>query len=479
MTIHALSRNETKRIIALIAAVACCLFVSGCGKIQIFEKNEKTYTKIAYSKDQLADDTYYIKDGASFFEPMKPQGGDGLFYGQDDLVMIPDLYKGEHIAYKSASTSVLKDVSLKRYRNDGLSFGIYGFVLSDDGYLTTSVGNAIKGSDMATALSGKEGDQIKIVTIDGKAAKDITVTKQGVIEGFSDPDKESKFCFYIGTVYYEANIKPDYTFLETFESYTLSSSELSKIGYLMLELPADAKSGYYVINGGLFRYHDKPKSEVATATGENFNEPYYSDEVNAIAKDSKKYNINFNTALDNVGIEIDYSVDSLNNSDAESGSLSDDMSCIIVSPSGKQYDVPCADGVGKLELSYAEAGRWTAVIHPSYVTVTDIHAYNIEQVETSAESRKKATLPKDGSYRFAISYKGTGDVWGTIENTETNKSISFTNKDSKDSGIINADWLDAEAGPYIIRIYHYNSQTVIGDCNITNIGTDDKEFIFK
>lgn len=468
-----------KRVIALITLAVCCMCISGCGKIQIFEKKEKTYVKTAYAKDQLKDNTYYIKDGSSFFEPMKPQGGDGLFYGQEDLVMIPDLYKGEHIAYKSANTSVLKDVTLTRYKNDGISFGIYGFVLSEDGYLTTSTGNVIAKSSIARALADKDGDEIKLVSIDGKTAKDLTITKQGVIEGFSDPEKESKWCFYIGTVYYEATVKPDYTFFERFESYTLNSSELSKIGYLMLELPEDAKSGYYVLGGGLFRYHDRSKTEAVNVTDENFNEPYYSDAVNAIAKDSKKYNINFNTALDNVGIEIDYSTDSLNQEGDADSTLDNGMKCVIVSPSGKQYDVPCEDGVGKLELSYAEAGRWTAVIHPSYVTVTDIHAYNIEQVETSAETRKKAALPKDGSYRFAITYKGSGDVWGTIENTATNKSISFTNKGEKDSGVINADWFDAEAGNYIIRIYHYNSQTVIKDCKITNIGTDDKKFIFK
>lgn len=472
-----------KRQILLIMAAVSAITLSGCGKLQVFVDNHKDYALEPIERDALTEDTYYVKDGTKFYEPYAMTSTGDIMWGSQDVVMIPDLYKNEYLAYKSSKVTSITGLAVERYRDDGMTFGVYGLTLDDEGYLTCPVNNIKSDSSLAQMLAGKPGDDFKIETIDGVSASNITLTDHGVIQGINS-ETSVHFTFYVGTVYYEGDASCDTRVFEHWEDFSLNDNGLTKLGYMIVNIPEDWKSGYYAVDKGLFKYHDHEKSS-CNGVNDDVSEAYYSEDQPATALNSDRYVVTLDKELTNIGFDVSYEAQKSDSDSTSSESAESDIRCIMISPSGQQYEVPCSEGEGKIEMKWAEKGKWIVSIYPKGTRINGINVYPIQNKETSIEEDKLFSVGADGDYEFDISYEGSGSIWGTIENVDTGESTEFnntlTNDNNADSGLKKTFTVQAKnlaKGTYKVRIYHYGSETSIDDCRIKSMGTSNKTFQF-
>ena len=106
------------------------LLLSSCSKIFV---NEKTrYTPDRYTISDLANKTYYVKDGSSFYELYEPSKEGLAYILGGDVETIPEFYKDEAVVLQTQSTKV-PDIALTRYSDEGFSLGITGITVNADG----------------------------------------------------------------------------------------------------------------------------------------------------------------------------------------------------------------------------------------------------------------------------------------------------------------------------------------------------------
>lgn len=439
-----------RKLILLVLAIGI-LSLTGCGK-QIFIDHSNDYNLVALGDKELKDDTYYVKDGSKFYSVYKPKGNSEfmtsanaktLFWVDEDYSLIPTYYKNELIAYQSKSTT-LTGIKLMRFNPIGYSLGIYKAYIDDDGYIAFSVkGNTIAGTSLNEIFNSAISDNIRIVSIDGVPVNESMLTKGGVIRNMKK-NQSYEIGFYAGTHYGTTNVIADRYFLEGFEEYNIDKAIPTKNGYLSIQMPEDAKSGYYMINkAGFFIYKAHAKEEIVE--NEDMGVPYYTEQEEEYAENYTQYIATVQNTTNNVRFEVTYQVEE---------ELEPDLSFILLSPTGMAYDIVPADGKAVLDLSDVAAGRWTINISPKDVVIEDILISNITE-ESSPVTEEKTFKLKEDAYDtvFTVSYEGEGEVWGFVTKKDTGEAVTLT-LDEK-SKKLTAEYPYLTAGNYIVSVYHY------------------------
>lgn len=444
------------------------LFLTGCD-VQIFEKKVDPYQVVAYKKEELEMDTYYVKDGTSFY-PLYKNGGNvssivteasdsRLLWFLQDKTLVPTYYKNETIAIPSMNTS-LAGINIERYKDCGYSLGFYGGYFAEDGVKIALDQGGVEGSSFYKTVSKYGTNDIKIVSINDVPVTENMVNRSGLITGLQQ-DAVYKVGFYAGSRYAEADITADVWFLKSFELFEIERAENTQNGYLAIQFDPDYKSGYYLVNGyGICRYYDKNKSEVTD--DENMNEPYYKSEIEQMAVFSQQFVKEIPYTVKDVVFNVHYQLDSLKEDHAPAAYLTNPSGEQIPFSKGKDNQ---AKGIGTLSIALNEAspGRWLINIYPKDLVITNVlMTSSNEGSENKQEVYKIHLDDAKNNMIFYVEFEGAGNINAIMVDSDGNTN-EFILNDEKRRIEYNAP--HAEAGDYTIYVYH-QLDTRIVDVNM-------------
>lgn len=479
-----------KKLFSVLLIGLLCMF-TGCKEVQIFEK-EDVLVKENVSENKLEQDTYYVKEGTKFTKVYLPEtnargvikklDSSRIMYFNDDEFMVPEHYKGELIAYASASAD-LEYMVLERYEDIGYSLGIYGGTIKEDGYYHFSVkNNTIEGSQAQSYFNNTESDEIRLISVGGTPIAEVIDPGSGIIRKLKK-DTAYTLEFYAGTYYYRANFTADTHFLRAFEVYNYDSKYISDTthGYMCFSTPETLKSGYYNVNGsGLMLYHSYNKGEIVE--NENINESYYANRADIIASYSQQYSINVPQATKDMVIQVPF------------GQIKDgfdqntEISAYLVSPDGTGYDLEVNQSKRKMTitLAYAQAGEWTLNICPKSLEIGEIMVTSDEVYEETTCFEQEFEVTEDTEYQmFYAEIMGSTDenVHGSIIGSNGQTYIFTIEKYKDEDGnyrrrmYCKVPYLKKDT--YKVKIYYYKSTNSIVNLQLTTYDktvTDIYEF---
>lgn len=465
--------------IALAVLVISLFSLTACKKdIQIFEPKPITEAQEVTAKSMVRD-VFYVKNGTKFSSVFLPNGNAAneakkldktrVLYFIDNEPMVPAHYKGEILAYKSATLDVIKDgISFERYKDLGYSIGVYGGTIGPEGfyYLTISKGTAI-GSNAEKVLGYSQVDEIRIVSIGGRSVKEYYDEDSGVLVGL-EKDKSYTVEFYVGTEYYSYNFVADTHFLQAYEYYYYEGTNLkdTKLGYVSFTTPDDLKSGYYNVNGtGLFLYHAYEKGN--DPENESLNDSYYSSEKEQILQYTRQYNLMVPVETKNMLITVAYG------DKTEENEQDFDIGGYLISPEGEVYDM--ANNFNEkfmyLSMGNMKPGDWTIGVFPRSLQINGINTEADEIKEETVCETKELVFEEGADYQAIYAdIKGSGDVYGSIVaedgRTYVIEIITYKDDNRKEQRYMIYRFPHINAGKYTVNIYHYKSETEISEIEL-------------
>lgn len=448
--------SAKRTLVVLMTCLILSALLTGCTKreVQIFKTKEEDGPK-GYKDSELFTDDYYIKDGTTFYPVYKigSFGSGGTILAQTEVkwtfetddAYIPVYYSEEMIAFRSKALES-RGIRTVRYKDLGYSIGLAKCAYDLDGYLQLKTGgNSVPGSMIRAAFEQQESDQIRIVSVNGKDARELQIDC-GVIVGF-EKDAEVTVEYYAGSKYLTTTVKADTHFYAPYEIYSLDA-ENTKNGYFKLELPADAKTGFYEVSGkGCFKF-------VAGKKGTKYedldhNEIYYESEETQLLAYTQGYRIDVPNKTEHVGIKIEYDLAETNKVLGGEVYAETDVAAIIFSPSGKRYEVTPEGGNMKCELSEAESGTWKVNILPKELLVTDVSVYStLKEGDALQDTFDFNIAEGQSSMVFKVKYEGEGEVWATCTD-EQGDTKAFEEKN------LTCAYAYLPEGNYTVTVYHY------------------------
>jgi len=444
-----------KKLISITLITILSTMLVGCD-IQIFEDKNAKYRLKEVSKDELEQGTYYVKEGTKFYKVHECDNNSSsqelnktkVTWTIKDEQKIPPYYKGEIIAYPSVEAK-LDEVNIERYKDVGYSLGLYEATFTEDGYISFTHGNnTINKTDASKKFENKDSSNILIESINGKPVNESMLNEAGVIVGL-EKDKAYEIAYYAGTKYATATIIADTHFFQSYEAYKIEDYEITKNGYMSIEIPENYKSGIYRINGaGLFKYYDFKKGEKNIETAD-MNVPFYTSEAEQLAAFSQQFTFELDVATKNASVVATYDVSSLEDESTV-------IKMMITSPDGKQMiiDADKNSDTIKCDMQTSMAGKWIVNISPQTLNVSNVE---IKSNEEQAEATKEVynitmTEPKSGII-FFVEYEGEGEVTAQVVDG-ANKSYDMVKDENNEHKLIyNFSYI--APGPYQIYVYHY------------------------
>lgn len=224
--------------------IGSAILLSGCGTDKIFVNEEDAYKIVNLSDRELENDKYYVKTGADFNVVYRPNGtataktqmqsDSRLFWTMEDDSLIPTLYKNEVIAYQSENTQ-LTDITLERFKDIGYSIGLYGGVMSSDGYIDYNIQSQIVENCSAyDILYNAPSKQIRLATINDEPVTDDMLDSSGTIKGL-DQNGTYDIGFYSGTKYMTATMSADVHFYQSYEISQIEKAGTTKMDILQFQ----------------------------------------------------------------------------------------------------------------------------------------------------------------------------------------------------------------------------------------------------
>lgn len=478
-----------KRILRVIIAVTMLLSLAGCGrKVQIFVEKPADHS-VPVKAEDMARDLYYVKDGTMFSSVYLPLGNaktkasrldlKRVLYFVGDEKMVPTHYKGEVLAYKSADITLKESgLTLERFKDLGYSLGVYGGEIGNDGYYHMSVKkNCAEGSDAQKTFSYSSIDDIRLVSVNGTPAKDLVDPASGVFLNL-EKGKTYNVEFYVGTYYYMQEITADAHFLQAFEYYYYDGSNIqdTKLSYLSFETPENLKSGWYNVNGnGVFEYFAYEKGKVPEEV--NLNESFYKSEQEQILQYTRQYSLNVPIETKDLIVTARY---------LEKQGEIEDVGGFLISPEGTVYSMELfREGkILSVNLALAKQGEWMIGIYPRDLEITKIETVQDEIQEETVCEESEFTLTEAGDYKAVYaSISGSGEVYGTII-AEDGRTFIMEPVAYKDSMKREVRYMVCRIpymapGTYKVKIYHYQSDTEIGDARLLEYDPITNELKFN
>ena len=462
-----------KILLLLLCCVLLMPLLTGCTSKKIFVTEEDLYSLTPYSDNELKLETFYIKNGARFYETYTPNGFLGgqltrfskeeYYWLQKDASLIPSLYKDEIIAFSSKEENDLKDLKVSRYYDVGYSIGIYGGSFDNNGYYCINlISNTVRDSSAFKALSNSVSEDIRIVEVNNKPIDEKMLNDGGIFKGLKKGDTV-EIGYYAGTFYSTAIAEADYYFLQSYENLYIEDVKSTKNGYLAVTLPSDAKSGYYKIEGGgLFRYFAYERGEQEDAKTD-MNENYFEEGIENEYAHAQQYSISVGSITHNVGVDITYDPNT---------AKEEDISITLVSPNGNKYTLEYKDGLAEIQLAEVIAGKWMIYAYPKTLVIENIDVIPIAQDPDAKKETYTFEIEENSvNKQFFCYYDGEGDIWGTITNEKGEAQILEDERDSERNEYLATTYGYLEAGTYTMTIYHY-MDTVVTE---TGVRTDDSK----
>ncbi len=457
---------KQKWLMLVLVLLGLTLFLSGCGSKEIFINKDEKYKLVQLSDKEIEKDVFYAKEGAGFYATYMPKGTvtnkakesdpSRVLWLQKDNTLVPSIYQDGSITYASIKNQIFDSALIERFKDMGMTFGIQGGSLDDDGaYVFKAKESVVKDSSAADVFLSKkkQAETIKIVTIDDKPVADYV--EDGLFVGLKE-NKSYSVGYYSGTYYETAQIDTDTHMLQSYEVYEDDDIDNTKNGYISVNMPSGAKSGYYLINGeGLFKYYAYEKG-AQDDNKTDMNEKYYKSEIDGKSTDTQIYTVSVKELSFNVSFTLTYD---------DSATTADQIKCMLQAPDGTQYEMAASDGTCYAQVPEVMAGKWSIYFSPANIKIKDV---NVDASSQNANSQKETyefDVPEDSAnMQFYVVYSGDGDIWGTVQSADTGESTQLEDitKDSKNKTTTigaNCDYL--AAGHYTMTVYHYSDTTII------------------
>ena len=436
--------------------------LTGCD-IQIFEDKDAKGKAKEYKKEDLLRNVYYIKEGTCFYEAYKcdtSSNGSDLdntkcCWLTDDEAMVPTYYEDGLIARTTADKIEDESVVMERYEDCGYSIGMHGAKF-ENGYITFQKSNAvIKKTSLEENLKDANSSNIMIESINGVSVSENMLNEAGIITGL-EQGNDYIIAYYAGSFYGEMTITADVHFFQCFEAYKLDEFNMTKNGYISLNVPKDLKTGYYRLDGeGFFRYIAAKRGEVDLVSTD-YNEPYYESEEDQMAVFSQQYVFQLDRITENMSVKADFSPDSVMNASGE-------VKMMVTSPDKKRMTVTAYKDDGSISCDIKEStpGEWIVNISPQSMTVNNIEVISNENSTEATKEELDLVIDKDMTgVVVTLEYEGEGIITAQILDPATNKSYDMI-EDTTLSGsshqyhglLYNFPYL--AQGNYKVSVYHY------------------------
>lgn len=194
------------------------------------------------------------------------QNGRYIWY-TTQLSNVPVFDEDGLIIYKS-NKDIPDHFTLESFEKLGDTIGVRGIVLNKNGqYVISSTdSNYLKEGSSAERVLTPYLDQGRIIlqTINDIEITPAMISKAGAITGL-EKDKLYRLGFYVGTKYYEADVRADVTIFSSKKFSYLTDYEGTKLGYMVVRLPDLLEPGLYNLDGlGTFWYKGLTAAEVVT-----------------------------------------------------------------------------------------------------------------------------------------------------------------------------------------------------------------------
>lgn len=462
--------------IAVLAAASALM--GGCGRKDKEPEAPVEQTLTPVTVNDLKEGSYYVKNGAEFYELPSESVNFDLSKAADtttrelngiisdksriaDFVYkdgaIPTLYKNDQLVFKASGN--VPSFTWERFIDQGYSIGLYGLQPSTAGkvqFVAGQSGNDATAS-FTTALSASisEGMSLDngfvIDKVNGASLTDKNLRTGGIIAGLTK-DAIANCDIYVGTSLISASATADMRAFTSFELYTTDLYSNSPDGYAIIDIPAFLKSGYYWINNaGMVKYYNVDRG--ADTTGISLDEQYYYEDGGKVLTYyeymEQKGAINQNTEIPGGAASLDDTPDVMDlNTDATQPGLSFDIAykyqnkeeettakqngtfprVVLVSPTGNATDLAAKNGGTDDEWMHmngtvegAVAGTW------------QLRFYNFEhlyrQVSTGVSSGNAKSFVHSGTNgRISIHFDASAsanDITVTWQNADRAADITI------------------------------------------------------
>lgn len=259
-------RHKMRKLkyIGLFAGMICSMgAATGCSAVIKQEPKEAIIQE--YTIDTLPDG-YFVMSGDTFYQPYNgdktytnlPENTspERVLWYTDDKIHIPEYKNGDSIVFKSKST-ILTQFVLEGFEHICDSVGIRKIRIDDAGNCIISGDDSLhQSSDAYTKLNPyiSNSNAIVLDTVNGEKIQRNMINKTGSINGLTKGDT-CTIGFYVGTQYYEAELNVDTEIYCSKSINTIEKYDLTKSGYLRLQMPDLMTPGLYDINGsGVVNY---------------------------------------------------------------------------------------------------------------------------------------------------------------------------------------------------------------------------------
>ena len=264
-----------KRLLRNLIALIILFILSGCSREMIFEEKKAPESVSAVKMEALEAGSYYVKEGTSFYKLYEPQTN---FYGEggsadasriiwtlhEEDELIPTLKQGEPLVL-SVDEDTPQEVVLERFKDIGYSIGVSGLTENEAG-MQEVLGEFKKGSEAEERLvqTKKDGEKKTFSVIDTVSDKKLTdsnISSSGIVTGLKE-GKTYKLGTYSGGTYKDFKVKADTHIYQSSETISLSSLDMTKNGYIAIDMPGGLKTGYYLVPGAGMFFFDSGDEDV-------------------------------------------------------------------------------------------------------------------------------------------------------------------------------------------------------------------------
>lgn len=309
---------KKKALALMLAAVCVVTMCSGCSKGKTDDTEVKTPDNVLptyYSdENEIPSDTYCIAhkeknkngdvqvlyyplyaadstagDDFDDAEGYRPERYFWVNYNEDEG-LIPTMYPGDKLIFKSSTTTPLK-YSMEKFFDDGYTVGIaglqensackYNFDTGDEDCRTMPYSNAKTIENV--------GDDV-VMTFNKYGNTEIgseNVTDTGTISNLEE-GKDYKFDVRIGTESHKITLKANIHLFVSAETYQMKDFDYITDQIVRINVPEYMTTGYYECNGaGVFRYLKEETDYKGLLPGDYNDTIYVYDDSGSSIKGSK------------------------------------------------------------------------------------------------------------------------------------------------------------------------------------------------
>ncbi len=282
---------KSRTLLAL--ALAMTILIPGCGnkisdkdgnilKLSLSEARKREEYFIRVEEDPAANKIYYepcLQPKEVGYTSFKTDTFLGintkstqdsrfiLMSGRDNL--IPVIENTNMLIFIDDDKKIPEKFELEKFTDCGYTFGAIFVSRENESGLKFSNTKFVDGSSMKSAWDSKSNLELYILdALGGVKIGSKNIDANGVFQGLKKGDAYEFACFK-GTAYETVTAKADTHYFVSESMYVMYQKDcvtMTTNGFIIISMPKDLETGYYMVNGSYFFYYDAEKSSKTSVT---------------------------------------------------------------------------------------------------------------------------------------------------------------------------------------------------------------------